>query len=46
MIKALILYIFNLTILVSLVFAGNERQLLRQGNKLFENEDYVAAEQK
>ncbi len=45
MIKSLVIFTLKTSMLVSLVFAGNERQLLRQGNKLFEDGDFVRAEQ-
>ncbi len=45
MIRALILTIINLTVFVSLAFGGQDLQLLRQGNKLFESGDFVGAEQ-
>ncbi len=46
MFKALVLFIFKITLFVALVYGGNERQLLRQGNKLFETGEYAVAEQK
>lgn len=45
MIKALILTIINLMVFLSLIFGGQDLQLLRQGNKLFEEGDFVGAEQ-
>lgn len=45
MIRAFILTIFILKVFASLTFGGQDLQLLRQGNKLFEDGDYTGAEQ-